>query len=591
MSTPSATSSVEVGIDRFAASRPWRAAGVLARLVDAGALVSADVHVATRLGAIADESDERVLLAVALTVRALREGSVCLALREAVTLDAVDPSLLPPLDEWHAAVRRSPLVADGVTGLADRPVRWVNGRIYLDRYWRDEQVVRRELHARLVPVPVDEAALTAAVARLFPQPDDVHQREAVHAAASRRLLVLTGGPGTGKTTTVARMVAALAATEPGLRVALAAPTGKAAARLQESVAAEVEQFADADREIVGDLRASTVHRLLGWRLGTRTRFRHGTRRPLAHDVVIVDEASMVSLELMARLVEAVRPDARLVLVGDPDQLSSVEAGAVLGDLVASLPSGVARLTQAHRYGTELGALAEAIRAGDADEVLALLRAGDEHRELVETAGERLTAEDVAGLRADVEASGCALVGAARAGDASAALEAVGRHRLLLAHRRGPAGVAHWAGQAEAWVAQATGSRAWGTWPLGRPLLVTENDRASGLFNGDTGVVVSDGADGVLVAFGEPHSPKLVRTSRVPTVEPALAMTVHRGQGSQFERVTVMLPPATSPLLTRELLYTAVTRARTFVRIVGTADAVFAAVTRPVRRASGLREEQ
>jgi len=591
MSTPSAASSVDAGGDRFVASRPWRAAGVLARLVDAGALVSADVHVATRLGAITGESDERVLLAVALTVRALREGSVCLVLADALTLDAVNPDLLPPLDEWHAAVRRSPLVADGVTGTADRPVRWVDGRVYLDRYWRDEQVVRRELHARLASVPVGELALSAAVARLFPRPDDEHQRQAVYAAASRRLLVLTGGPGTGKTTTVARMVAALAATEPGLRVALAAPTGKAAARLQESVAAEVEHFTDADREAVGDLRASTVHRLLGWRPGTTTRFRHGTRRPLPHDLVIVDEASMVPLELMARLVEAVRADARLVLVGDPDQLASVEAGAVLGDLVASLPSGVVRLTQAHRYGAELGALAEAIRKGDADEVLALLRAGDEHREFVETAGERATVAEAAGLRVDVEATGRALVGAARAGDASAALEALGRHRLLLAHRDGPAGVAHWAAQAEIWIAEATGARAWGTWPLGRPLLVTENDRSSGLFNGDTGVVVSDGADGVLVAFGEPHSPMLVRTSRVPTVEPVLAMTVHRGQGSQFERVTVVLPAATSPLLTRELLYTAVTRARSFVRVIGTGDAVRAAVTRPIRRASGLREPQ
>ncbi|MDM7853667.1 exodeoxyribonuclease V subunit alpha [Cellulomonas alba] len=591
MSTPSATSDVESSEDRFSASRPWRAKGVLARLVDADALVSADVHVATRLGAIGGEADEQVLLAIALTVRALREGSVCLALGEAATLDGVDTALLPALDEWHAAVRRSPLVADGVTGPADRPVRWVDGRVYLDRYWRDEQVVRRELHARLALVPFDEAALNSAVSRLFPRPDDGHQREAVRAAASRRLLVLTGGPGTGKTTTVARMVAALAATEPGLRVALAAPTGKAAARLQESVAAEIEQFGATDRDAVGHLHASTVHRLLGWRPGSTTRFLHGTQRPLPHDLVIVDEASMVSLELMARLAEAVRPDARLVLVGDPDQLASVEAGAVLGDLVASLSTGVVRLTRAHRFGAELGALAEAIRAGDADAVLALLRAGDEHREFIETAGERASAAEIAGLRADVESWGHALVGAARQGDASAALEALGRHRLLLAHREGPAGVAHWAAQAESWIAAATGARAWGMWPLGRPLLVTQNDRASGLFNGDTGVVISDGDDGALVAFGEPHSPMLVRTSRVPVVEPVLAMTVHRGQGSQFERVTVILPPAQSPLLTRELLYTAVTRARSFVRVIGTPDAVRAAVARPVRRASGLREPE
>lgn len=561
-----------VADDPYAASVPWRVTGLLAGYGET--LTAADVHVARRLGAIGGEDDERVLLAAALAVEALRSGSVC------VTLDELPDAP----DGWHEAVRRSPLVADGPDGPADRPLRWVDGRIYLDRYWRDEQVVRRAMHERLArPAVADAVALDAAVDRLYPSPTDDAQREALRTAATSHLTVLTGGPGTGKTTTVARLVAALqAAAGPGLRVALAAPTGKAAARLQESVNAEVAQLGAEDA--VGPLRATTVHRLLGWRPGTTTRFRHDRLRRLPHDVVVIDESSMVSLSLMARLVEALRPTARLVLVGDPDQLASVEAGAVLGDLVAALPRGVVRLTHAHRYGPALAALAEAVRLGDADSTLALLRSGDEHRSLVEPADDRLSAHDVAGLRDDVETSGHALVEAARSGDAAAALRALGTHRLLLAHREGPFGVAHWAATAESWIGAHQGQ-----WPLGRPLLVTENDRASGLYNGDTGVVISDGLGGVVVAFGEPDDPRLVRPYRLPAVQPVHAMTVHRGQGSQFARVTLLLPPVDSPLLTRELLYTAVTRAREHVRVIGTEAAIRAAVDRPVRRASGLRE--
>ncbi|WP_081680545.1 exodeoxyribonuclease V subunit alpha [Cellulomonas sp. URHD0024] len=567
-----------------APTTPWRVTGLLAPFVTTGMLTSGDVHVARRLGVIGGETDERVLLAAALAVSALRGGSVC------VVLDDVDEPDLPwpSLDGWHTALRRSPLVADGPDGPADRPLRWVDGRVYLDRYWRDEQTVRRAI-TLAGPAAADLAALRSTAARLFPLPGDSAQRAALETAATSHLTVLTGGPGTGKTTTVARLVAALqSAAGPGLRVALAAPTGKAAARLQESVNAEVALLDEADRAAVGALHAMTIHRLLGWRRDSTTRFAHDQGHRLPHDVVIVDEASMVSLPLMARLVDALRPTARLVLVGDPDQLASVEAGAVLGDLVAALPRGVVRLTHAHRYGAALAELAEAIRTGDADATLRLLRAGDPHRSWVEPAEDRLGPSDVAALRTSLETTGVALTEAARAGDAAGALRALGTHRLLLAHREGPFGVAHWAATAEAWVAAATGAPTTGTWPLGRPLLVTENNRAVGLYNGDTGVVVADGA-GVAVAFRDPDDPRLVRPHQLPAVQPVHAMTVHRGQGSQFARVTVLLPPQTSPLLTRELLYTAVTRAREHVHIIGTEAAIRTAVERPVRRASGLRE--
>ncbi|HEX3004543.1 MAG TPA: exodeoxyribonuclease V subunit alpha [Angustibacter sp.] len=605
---------------------------LLATFNAAGVLSSADVHVAQRLARLTDDGDERVMLAVALAVRGARTGSVCVRLDDVTALAVpevddesagVDAAALPwpDLGPWLAAVDASPLVAAGREARADRPVRLVDGRLYLDRYWRDEQRVRRQVDARLASddLAVSRPVLATAVHRLFPRPDDSQQRVAAAATALSRFTVLTGGPGTGKTTTVARVLAVLQAVSGGgLRIALAAPTGKAAARLQEAVRAQLAELDDADRRLVGEVTASTLHRLLGWRPGTSTRFRHDAGHHLPHDVVVVDETSMVSLPLMARLLEAVRPQARVLLVGDPDQLASVEAGAVLGDLVArpfpsgqlpdrladvvpddlptaaealdALRAGVVRLEKVHRHGEDIAALASAVREGRADDVLALLSSGRAAIEFVETASDRPAEAELAGLRADVQRAGRTLVGAARAGDVESALDALDDHRLLLAHRRGPAGVAHWAPVVQAWVDEAAGpaEASSGPWSAGRPLLVTTNDRDTGLYNGDTGVVVAHG-DGVVAAFGDARAPLLVRPHRLPGVETVHAMTVHRGQGSQFDRVSVLLPPATSPLRTRELLYTADTRAKEQLRVVGTAAAVRAAVERPVRRASGLRE--
>ncbi|MCL2468383.1 MAG: exodeoxyribonuclease V subunit alpha [Micrococcales bacterium] len=579
---------------------PWRVEGLLADFAAGGVLAAADVHVAQRLCTLTGETDERVALAVALTVRALRGGSVCLVLADAPDLVAdADPEAedteglaqlsadlpWPDLDAWCDLVRASPLVADGPHGDDDRPVRWVDGRLYLDRYWRDELVVRGVV-AELVPTAIDTTAVDEAADRLLDGPAAPRQRQAVHTVARSRVAVLTGGPGTGKTTTVARLVATLTAASPGLRTGLAAPTGKAAARLQEAVNTEVATLAEADRRAVGTLVATTVHRMLGWKPGSSTRFRHDRAHPLPHDLVVVDESSMVPLSLMARLMESLRPNARLLLVGDADQLVAVEAGAVLRDLVEAHPASVVRLDHVFRYGEALATLAEAIRTGDGDGVVDLLRTGDEAYELVET--DRPTDADTAQVRADIVAAGRRLVTAARAGDASAALAALDSHRLLLAHRSGMFGVAHWAPLAAAWVGEATGRPrpVGGSWPVGEPLLVTKNDPPSGLYNGDAGVVVATGS-GTAVAFGTPDAARLVPVYRLPEVQPVHAMTIHRAQGSQFARVTVLLPPA-GHLLTRELLYTAVTRASTHVRVVATPEAVRTAVATRSRRASGLR---
>ena len=569
------------------------ATGVLAAFNTAGVLEPADVHVATRIARLGGDTADDVVLALALAVRGIRLGSVCveLAAVRGTVLGAgdepIDVSGLPWPDPatWAATCAASPLVAHGAGAPDGRPLRLVDGLLYLERYWQQEELVRAELavRAEAPPAAVDLLRLAAGLDRLFgpgldsavdgSTADDAardrradRQRLAAAVAALRPVTVLAGGPGTGKTTTVAKILGLLRDRPgPPPRIALAAPTGKAAARLQEAV-----------REAgVDDVpTASTLHRLLGWQPG-RSRFRHHRFDRLPFDVVVVDETSMVSLTMMARLLDAVRPDARLVLVGDPDQLASVEAGAVLGDLARApgrpephldsalaelgLPGGVVNgvvtLDHVWRFRGAVAAFAGAVQAGDADTALALLRGGTDDLEFVET--ESAAAPDA--VRADVVDAGVALATAARRADAAGALAALERHRVLCGHRRGPFGVARWSREIERWLAEAIPEVAeHDEWYPGRPVLVTANDYDTGLFNGDTGVVVAT-ADGPRVAFPgrAPLAPS--RLAEVATVH---AMTVHRGQGSQFARVTVVLPPAESPLLTRELLYTAVTRART-----------------------------
>ncbi len=334
--------------DIYASDVALAATGMLAMFNRAGVLSPADVHVARRLGELGGEGDDRVRLAAALAVRAPRLGHVYVDL-EAVRHtaadedDELDLATLPWPDprDWIAALANSGMVAAGEHGPGDRPLRLIGSALYLDRYWRDERAVADALLARAAGATpgVDESVLAAGLARLFSE-EAAEARWAAAVAVLRRLCVIAGGPGSGKTTTLARIVALLdeQATDLGGRlplVGLAAPTGKAAARLEEALHAEALQLdvAPALRQHLLSLRASTLHRLLGVRPDSASRFRHDRHHRLPHEVIIVDETSMVALSLMARLIDAVRPDARLILVGDPEQLASVEAGAVLGDIV------------------------------------------------------------------------------------------------------------------------------------------------------------------------------------------------------------------------------------------------------------------
>ena len=571
-----------------------RAEGLLRSFNEAGVLDTSDVHVAQRLCALAGDEEPLVALAVGLVVRAVRAGSVCVDLAT-VAEDDLDVAWPDPA-AWHAALVASPLVSSQAPVL--RILEQDNVRLlYLDRYWREEE----QVHADLVGRPSgssapDDAWLSAALDRVFPAQGYDEQRAAARVALTRATTVLTGGPGTGKTTTVAALLALCAERaeldgDPPLRIALAAPTGKAAARLQQAVEDEVAKLPAEDQQRLAGVRAVTLHRLLGARPDTSSRFRHQRDNRLPHDVVVVDETSMVSLTMMARLLEAVRPGSRLILVGDPFQLASVEAGAVLADLVDTVQEtttvGVAALRTSHRFGESIGTLAEAVRAGDASEAVRLLEAGGEHISL-------LAAEDpTADVRALVVPHALEVLRAAEDGDADRALALLDRQRLLCAHREGPYGVRHWNAQVERWLGEETGEPLWSGWYAGRPLLVTANDYGLGIYNGDVGVAVrpppGSAARALRAAIAGSGGRLDLATSRLGDVDTMHALTIHKSQGSQADEVVVILPPPESRLLTRELFYTALTRAREHVVVVGSPDDVRAAVDRRAQRATGLRQ--
>ncbi len=632
---------IPASIDRFGLGTAEHTPEALAPFAAAGILGLTDLHVARWIRA--RHPDDAVMLAAALAVRALRLGNVCLhvaRVRHTATVDegrddpgADTPVALqtplpwPDVDDWLARLRASDAVAVDDDDTLRRPLRLVGESLYLDRSWRQERQVAADL-ARRAEEPVghlDLEVLAAGLSRLYPGTGPDLQKLAAAAALYRRCSVLAGGPGTGKTTTAARILAlvdeqAAAAGGRPPRVALAAPTGKAAARLRQSVNAEASllDISAEGRARLAGLGASTLHRLLGRRPGPQGRFLHDRFNRLPYDVVVVDETSMVSLALLAALIDALRTETRLVLLGDPEQLASVEAGAVLGDIVGPattglimtdstrlalggvtgfevdaaeppagvhLGDGIVVLRRVHRYGAVIASLAEAIQVGDADETIHLLGGG--HPEL-SWLGNDSDVTLLAPVRRLVEQAGREVAAAAEAGDGPGALAALATLRILCAHRRGPYGVGAWAERVEAWLIAALGDRrAEEAWYVGRPVLLTANDHELGLANGDVGVVIRAATGDHRVAFERHDRVVTVNPGRLRSFETVHALTIHKSQGSQFDRVVVVLPDPGSPLLTRQLFYTATTRARRGVSVVGSEAAVRAAVTTRITRASGL----
>ena len=622
---------------------PLGTAGILAAFNRAGVLSAADVHVALRLAQLGAEADERVALAAALAVRAPGSGTSTSTWRRSADTaadedDELDLGALPwpDPDDWVARLANSRLVAVGEDGPADRPLRLIGTALYLDRYWRDERAV-----ADGPPGPGRAAAARRRRGRAgrrvwpvsFPATPPANRAGRPPLPCSRRLCVIAGGPGSGKTTTVARIVALLdeqagplgrppAPRRPG-RTHRQGGRSLGGGRPRRSPAARRRRPRSGGASC--RFGASTLHRLLGARPDSASRFRHHRHHRLPHDVIIVDETSMVALSLMARLIEAVRPDARLILVGDPEQLASVEAGAVLGDIVgpalepacddagsAGTPgtAGAARRRRRPPRRTGRATRPDAGRPrrqrrgpagqlslsrvrwptwpqpsgpGTATRPSRLLSSGDRSLRWVElddavdwsaaAASPRL---EPSGPRPPPPAPPCSKrPSAAMAKPPSTPWPASGSCAPTATARRGEQLDPAHRGLA---VGVAAGVRHGRAWYLGRPVMVTANDYGLRLFNGDTGVV-----RGPRGRRGDRRLPpgrrRWCRSARpgCRRSDTVFAMTVHKAQGSEFQQVAVVLPPSTSAVLTRQLLYTAVTRARERLVLAGSEPAIRAAV--------------
>ena len=674
--------------------------------VDAGALRALDLALTRFIAEDGEETDPAVLLALALTSERNGHGHVCLdlasALRDPRRLlghlrddEPLRPRVREALSGWLAALS----LADWVTRLSasaavrsllpaapapprdHAPAPFVlagtpaQPLLYLRRYWRYEQQIRQGIEQRLAaPLAVDETALWDQIDAVFePAPPPDWQRIACGLAARHAFFILTGGPGTGKTTTVVRLLAVLqglaaqAGTGP-LRIELAAPTGKAAARLTESLRTEEQKLPGACRTTGAiPTQVKTLHRLLGSVPDSR-HFRHHAANPLPADVVVVDEASMVDVEMMAHLIEALRLEARLVLIGDKDQLSSVEAGAVLGDLCQraeqahsrpetadwvqrvtghAIPPGlidgdggpldqaIVMLRKSYRFSEAggIGALAKAVNRDEAGAQAERLRRvldrfdeGQDPNLGVILRRPLVDANDPAFLELILEAydqdgsylrsirdqrPGDGADQAALDGWAKGVLEAQKAFQLLTPLRQGLWGVeglnqriiellrarallANPGGQAAARPAAGASAR---QWFAGRPVLITRNDYGLNLMNGDIGVTLSvpagpSPASGRLrVAFPSPDGGvRWVLPSRLQQVETVFAMTVHKSQGSEFIHTALVLPDTSNPILTRELVYTAITRARERFTLLDSNEAVLGdALVQRVQRVSGLRD--
>jgi exodeoxyribonuclease V alpha subunit len=408
--------------------------------------------------------------------------------------------------------------------------------------------------------------------------------------------MIVGGPGTGKTSTVVKLLALLvsdAQTSAGItpRILLVAPTGKAAQRLGEAIekARDTLPIPDAVKQAIPS-QALTIHRALGSIQGSITRFRHDREHPLECDLMLLDEASMVDLALMRRLLDAAPAHARVILLGDPDQLVSVEAGGVLGDLCAAaeqpqsvLHGCLSLLTRSYRYpeGSGIAALAQAVHRQDADAALDVLRTRPEDVQLHPTPPE-------SGLGRALEAEArLAYAGLSKA-NLDARLSALDHFRVLCAHRKGPASVER---LNPALARLLTGrSRRPHEHYAGRPILITHNEYATQLFNGDVGVLHAEKRGQLLAHFRAGRERvRSVALARLPSHESVYAMTVHKSQGSEFERVAIVLPERPSPILTRELLYTAITRAKRGVSLYASEASLRAAIAHRTTRTSGLKE--
>ncbi|HEN3669439.1 exodeoxyribonuclease V subunit alpha [Yersinia enterocolitica] len=601
---------------------------------------------------IAGDDDPMLQLAAAVLSAEAGAGHVCLPLsylqpdqlfggRQPALSQALWQAVgMPDQLHWIQKLNSSPAVSDGSQ---PTPLVLQNDRLYLQRMWQYEgDVVRFIASDNMASLinktsdgsgtrDVNETLLRDTLDRLFgPAKNEVDwQKVAAAVAATRRISVISGGPGTGKTTTVAKLLTALIQLSQGqrLRIQLAAPTGKAAARLTESLGNAIRQLSltDDERKLFPD-QASTLHRLLGAQPNSQ-RLRYHRGNPLNLDVLVVDEASMVDLPMMARLIAALPTKAQVIFLGDRDQLASVEAGAVLGDicrfaelgyseprakqlarltgctLVGNIPIGeveadavnvrdsLCLLRKSYRFDEKsgIGQLALAVNAGRYRDALTVFNgtySDIERFSLTDPDDYQVLLEDcAAGYQHYLEL-------AAAGADAVDVLAAFGRYQLLCALRAGPFGVSGLNERIEQLlhrkrlIERTPGPS--GRWYVGRPVMIGLNDSTLGLFNGDIGIALPDPEGELRVHFQLPDGNiKSVQPSRLPSHETAYAMTVHKSQGSEFEHTVLVLPNTFMPVLTRELVYTAITRARQRLTLYCSDTVLSHAIRTPTLRVSGL----
>ncbi len=576
--------------------------------LDLGGFEEIDRRFAAFLLTVTGRTEPALALAAALASSATRRGHICFdlssgrvdSLLNEADADKVEPPL-PPLADWVELLRGWEAVgsADDVPDSFRPLILDGSNRLYLHRYWKYERELVESLLRMNDASPPVAGDCAARLDRLFPPPAGGGvdgQREAAAVAITRGVTFITGGPGTGKTTTVVKILALLAEQASGSRIdiALAAPTGKAAARLKEAVE-EARSRLECDPAVRGLIpsESSTLHRLLGAIPG-EAKFRRGPENPLPHDAVIVDEASMIDLPMMAKLVGAMAPEARLILLGDRDQLSSVEPGKVFGDLCDTsgtnrLKASVVVLSKSYRFDEKsgIGALSRLVNEGKGEEALDLALSGT-HPDIrwKSAAGGPDSAGELEGVLVDGFREYLA------AGDIREKFEAFQRFRVLCAYRGGPFGVERINALAERALSKAGLINPRSAFYEGRPIMVTRNDYRVRLYNGDIGLVLKEpDADGSPQAwFPSDNGGYLaIPASRLPEHVSAYAMTVHKSQGSEFDRVLLLIGSASTGVMTRELLYTGITRARRFVEIRGGRDTFLAAASRRTERNSGLKD--
>jgi exodeoxyribonuclease V alpha subunit len=606
---------------------------ILYRLSNSGILSHIDVHFALFACNLSGADMPELSLAAALVRSHTRQGDICLDLSALAGRQMVDetdgeaPVIFPDLRLWSEKLMGSDVV--GSPGDYKPLILENKYRLYLFRYWDYQEkladLIRKRISAN--DVTIDCAMLKDGLERLIPGEgtDDINwQKIAAFTAVTKKLCIITGGPGTGKTATIAAILALLLEQDElnRIRIALAAPTGKAAARLQESIEITKKHLRCSDsikRAIPTE--TSTIHRLLGT-IPHSPYFRYNSSNKLDIDVVVIDEASMVDLALMSKLVQALPMESRLILLGDKDQLASVEAGAVLGDICdtgishnfskrfcrdlkevagyeidgdggerngSTLQDCIIQLKKNYRFGSHsgIGLMSQAVNEGDDDRAVDLLQ-DDSFRDVT---WKRLPLPDEMSrfFRDTVKKTYGACL---KADDVQTMFRLFNEFRILCAVRDGPYGVDALNAMTENILREERFIDGATRWYRGRPILITRNDYRLGLFNGDVGLVLPDPeADNDLrVFFPAPDgSFRKINPVRLPEHETVYAMTIHKSQGSEFDRVLLLLPDRYSPVLTRELVYTGITRAQKNVTVFSLETIFRTAVSRRIERTSGLRD--